>query len=90
MIQFTTGDEREYPEGFCESYAACLAPELKGGERFAEVFSGPMSRAVCDYFGLEVPGCRVDARKGLKNELLSQVIGSFPILKSEGSCGKRA
>lgn len=93
VVQFTTGDEREYPVGFCESYAACLAKELKAGERLTEVFSGPnapLSKAICDWYGLDLPGHRVDTQKGITRELqhLSQIVGEAPQLPPSESCGR--
>ena len=51
---FSTGEEREYPKGFCESYAAGvsrLADRLGSSITFVEIFSGPhapLSKAVAE------------------------------------------
>ena len=51
---FSTGEEREYPKGFCESYAAGvsnLADRLGSSMTFVEIFSGPhapLSKAVAE------------------------------------------
>ena len=79
VLQFTTGDEREYPQGFCSAYANCLSERLHNGETFVEIFSGPnapLSKAVADELGIPLPGKRKEAENGLKNELqsLSQLI----------------
>ena len=57
--QFTTGEEREYPAGFCSAYADLLPASLSG---FLEVFSGPnapLSNAV----SLRFTGCGVERRE---------------------------
>ena len=74
VLQFTTGDEREYPLGFCEAYAECVR-EQNGGV-FTEVFSGPNAAAVCRVMGQDLPGNRVESSRGITNELqhLAQVI----------------
>lgn len=71
VVQFTTGDEREYPAGFCNAYAECLQ-EIDSGGLFLEVFSGPnapLSAAVCRCIGMALPGSRVASKKGVKTEL---------------------
>ena len=54
--QFVTGEEREYPVGFCSAYAGLLRESL---DSFAEIFSGPnapLSDAVSRRFkGTGVP-----------------------------------
>ena len=80
VLQFTTGDEREYPKGFCESYAKCLGPRLSSSESFIEIFSGPnapLSSAVAEEMGVPLPGSKKETQKGVKSELqhLSQLIG---------------
>ena len=81
VLQFTTGDEREYPVGFCEAYAECL--ELQAGGVFTEVFSGPnapLSAAVCRRIGQQLPGQRVESSRGVTNELqhLAQLVQGKP------------
>ena len=41
--QFVTGEEREYPRGFCEAYASCVLTAVKDGRvrSFLEIYSGP-------------------------------------------------
>lgn len=41
--QYITGEEREYPQGFCAAYAEGLSREVKAGtiRSFLEVYSGP-------------------------------------------------
>lgn len=52
VVSFTTGEEREYPEGFCSAYAAGVQQSFKHSSSeftFLEVFSGPnapLSQAV--------------------------------------------
>ena len=72
VLQFKTGDEREYSTGFCEFYASALShAELSGP--FLEVFSGPhapLSHAVASRLGSFVPGAPlVKSGKGVLNEL---------------------
>ena len=79
VLQFTTGDEREYPKGFCSAYAACISELLGSGKSFIEIFSGPnapLSQAVSDLIGIPLPGKRRESVNGLKKELqdLSQLI----------------
>lgn len=73
VLQFTTGDEREYPRGFCDQYALCLkeiAPPIRS---FVEIFSGPnapLSRSISELFSVDLPGAKMASRgKGLTNEL---------------------
>ena len=81
VVQFQTGDEREYPVGFCNAYARGLRkrPAIKS---FLEVFSGPnapLSEAVAEATGTRVPGERRDTKgKGVKSELqhLAQLISN--------------
>ncbi len=85
VLQFTTGDEREYPQGFCSRYADCLRVCLPPLSSFVEVFSGPnapLSKCVCNFFGIDLPGGRVETSgRGLKNELqkLAEVVGQDPM-----------
>ena len=59
--QFVTGEEREYPAGFCREYARLLRRTLTS---FLEVFSGPnapLSDAVSSRFtGATIPGGNVE------------------------------
>ena len=79
VIQFTTGDEREYPQGFCEQYAECCKDVLKEKGTFVEIFSGPnapLSAAVCKAFGESLKGGRLETNRGVKQELqrIAQVV----------------
>lgn len=62
VASFATGEEREYPKGFCWEYAAAMKEALlERGEPsdFIEVFSGPnapLSFAVASQLGVPVPG----------------------------------
>ena len=84
VIQFQTGDEREYPIGFCKSYATASRQVLADGGTFIEVFSGPnapLSVCVGNLLGVPVPGERLEKRgEGDKRELqsLAQVLGTNP------------
>ena len=78
-MQFTTGEEREYPQGFCRAYAEAAQSLLRGDNSFIEIFSGPnapLSQAVCDRFGEALPGSRLNTERGVRSELrrLSQVM----------------
>ncbi len=56
VAQFQTGDEREYPLGFCQEYAKATKECLSLPARFVEVFSGPnapLSHAVGEEFGVK-------------------------------------
>ena len=81
VLQFVTGEEREYPSGFCRCYALALLEYLKPGDSFLEVFSGPnapLSAAVGSVFKTPVPGGPLDTKgKGVKSELqaLVEVMG---------------
>ena len=80
VVQFKTGDEREYPRGFCESYASTMKSMTPSPKSFVEVYSGPnapLSQAVGREFSVLVPGERVDTKgEGVHNELqsLAQVL----------------
>eukprot|EP00435_Cladocopium_sp_Y103_P021759 s2411_g5.t1 len=85
VVQFTTGDEREYPSGFCTAYARCAAKILGSKGTFMEVFSGPnapLTRAMCQQLGEELRGTRLSTEKGLKVELqrLSQVMDASDLV----------
>lgn len=72
VVQFTTGDEREYPSGFCAEYADCAKSLLNPEGSFVEIFSGPnapLSTAVGRSLGVGVPGERKLTKRGVKNEL---------------------
>ena len=77
VLQFVTGEEREYPEGFCSSYAQAISGYLTEGDSFVEVFSGPnapLSVAVGKRFDSLVPGSPLDTKgKGVKSELQALV-----------------
>lgn len=81
VVQFQTGDEREYPVGFCKAYArgVVASPMINS---FLEVFSGPnapLSQAVAEAKGTVVPGEKRDTKgKGIKNELqhLAQLVSA--------------
>ena len=76
VIQFQTGDEREYPIGFCEAYARAaqeiLEKEAGNEPSFLEVFSGPnapLSHSIGRTTGAPVPGGRLNTgEKGEKSE----------------------
>jgi hypothetical protein len=62
-IRFPTSDEREYPVGWCRSYAQGLKQELQDKNfssfAFLEIYSGlnaPLSVNVARTFGVEEPG----------------------------------
>ena len=80
VVQFQTGDEREYPLGFCQEYAKAAKRCLSLPARFVEVFSGPnapLSHSVGEEFGVDVPGKRLETgSRGVKNEVqhLSQLL----------------
>ena len=74
VIQFQTGDEREYPVGFCDAYAACATDFLSSSGKFVEVFSGPnapLSSAIGREMHAAVPGGVLDTKKGIQSELQS-------------------
>ncbi len=57
--QFIAGEEREYPEGFCESFSKLLRCEVHTEKirSFVEIYSGPnapLSRAMAAEYGGEV------------------------------------
>ena len=62
IASFATGEEREYPEGFCREYAAAMREALRERDEpstFIEIFSGPnapLSHAVAEELGTTVPG----------------------------------
>ena len=60
VVSFPTGEEREYPREFCETYAACIKDLSNLDEEFTflEVFSGPnapLSNAVAGHLESELP-----------------------------------
>ena len=76
VVQFKTGDEREYPVGFCDGYGYA-AWSLVGPEgSFIAIFSGPnapLSHAVARISGANVPG-RINTKgSGVTNELTVSV-----------------
>ena len=81
VIQFTTGDEREYPTGFCKQYALCCKEILRGTGTFLEIFSGPnapLTQAVCEQLGEQMRGGKLETTRGIKQELqrITQVVES--------------
>ena len=82
VIQFQTGDEREYPLGFCQEYAKAAKRCMGSSGSFLEVFSGPnapLSYAVGESLGASVPGKRIDTKGvGVKTEVqhLAQLMSS--------------
>ena len=85
VAQFQTGDEREYPLGFCQEYAKAASRCMGQSGAFLEVFSGPnapLSYAVGESLGVQVPGRRLDTKGvGVKREVqhLAQLLESKPI-----------
>ena len=81
VVQFTTGEEREYPRGFCKQYAECALEILSShAGKFVEIFSGPnapLTKEVCNIMGEPMKGSRLNTDRGVRSELrrLSQVIG---------------
>ena len=72
VTQFITGEEREYPVGFCTAYGRAVLEEYPNGVSFVEVFSGPnapLSQAIGLAAGVKVPGAPVRQGKGVRNEL---------------------
>ena len=91
IISFATGEEREYPEGFCKAYA-CALQRLRSRENsqsFLEVFSGPnapLSSSIAKAFNVPLPGSKLDTQKGVVTEFsrpdelpISQVYPTEPI-----------
>lgn len=74
VVSYATGDEREYPQGFCEAYAEGLHAHFSSlnlkQAKFVEVFSGPnapLSVAVARRFGSSLPAPFVPlSSKGVK------------------------
>eukprot|EP00435_Cladocopium_sp_Y103_P040890 s1234_g11.t1 len=94
VIQFQTGDEREYPIGFCKEYAKAAGEILAEGGTFVEVFSGPnapLSVCVGNEMGVPVPGQKLEKRgEGDRRELqsLAQLLGSDPLPRKSISLGE--
>lgn len=64
VTQYITGEEREYPRGFCVAYAESVRQSIleRSFKSFVEVFSGPnapLSAAVAGVAGCPPPGDRV-------------------------------
>jgi len=84
VVQFQTGDEREYPLGFCQEYAKAARQCMRHSGAFLEVFSGPnapLSYSVGESLGVQVPGRRLETKGiGVKNEVqhLAQLLESGP------------
>ena len=56
VTSFPTGEEREYPQGFCAAYALGIGTLQEEDQSFLEVFSGanaPLSQAVAGMWGLQ-------------------------------------
>ena len=56
VTSFPTGEEREYPQGFCAAYALGISTLQEEDQSFLEVFSGanaPLSQAVAGMWGLQ-------------------------------------
>eukprot|EP00435_Cladocopium_sp_Y103_P056202 s371_g18.t2 len=91
VIQFQTGDEREYRIGFCKEYAIAAGEILAEGGTFVEVFSGPnapLSVCVGNVLGVPVPGEKLEKRgEGDRKELqsLAQLLGSNPLTERKAS-----
>lgn len=68
VVQFCTGDERKYPEGFCRAYARAACSILQEQDCFVGPHA-PLSGAVCAERGQELPGYKVNSTKGVKTEL---------------------
>ena len=68
--QYITGEEREYPAGFCEKYAEGLSKEVRSGNMtsFLEIYSGPnapLSNAVAKkYLGRKLDDLWFAGREG--------------------------
>eukprot|EP00435_Cladocopium_sp_Y103_P020951 s4039_g5.t1 len=94
VIQFQTGDEREYPIGFCKEYAKAAGETLAQGGTFVEVLSGPnapLSVCVGNEMGVPVPGQKLEKRgEGDRRELqsLAQILGSDPLPGKSVSLGE--
>ena len=55
VTSFPTGEEREYPKGFCTAYAAGIGTLQEEDQSFLEIFSGanaPLSEAVASFWEL--------------------------------------
>ena len=90
VVQFVTGEEREYPKGFCRKYSEIAAEILGEEDKFVEVFSGPnapLSQELCDLLGTPLPGSRLNTERGVRTELrrLSQLMSGEdqPILPAK-------
>jgi len=89
VVQFTTGEEREYPKGFCEAYARAVREFLPEKSSFLEIFSGPnapLSRAIADVWEVPLPGKVVEKpEKGVKKELhkIAQLMGGGDRVQAE-------
>ena len=89
ILSFSTGEEREYPLGFCRAYADATREYLKPGDAFVEIFSGPnapLSSEVARVHGIPLPGARVGkSDKGVKRELqkLSDLSPAKPVRSGE-------
>ena len=79
VVQFTTGEESEYPRGFCQAYAEVAGELLAQEGTFVEIFSGPnapLSEELCKHFGEKLKGSRLNTERGVRTEFrrLSQLL----------------
>ena len=94
VASFATGEEREYPIGFCVEYANALkkfSEGLNSPVTFIEIFSGPnapLSHAVAEAFKVQVPESlptAVDEKIFSKKEASTRdELGSEPPKASSG------
>ena len=80
--QFVTGEEREYPSGFCSTYSKLLTENVMRGRvrSFVEVYSGPnapLSRAVARDFGGSVEDLTELRNSRIETEAVSLTTGSL-------------
>ncbi len=85
VLSFQTGQEREYPKGFCECYAKVVRriKEARGSSiRFLEIFSGPsapLTMAVAGELGVKRP--KLVQSKGLMKCGQFHELGQMPAEK---------
>ena len=92
VTQYITGEEREYPEGFCKAYAEALRPSISSGsiKSLVEIYSGPnapLSSAISELAG-GGPLPRVKSEKGKReyqglNELSLKSSSSVGAVQTE-------
>ena len=86
VAQFVTGEEREYPVGFCEVYANCIPP-IKS---FLEIYSGPnapLSKAVSEKMGGPEVAPRGDASQMREGQELAHA-NKLPVASPEAKPGE--